>query len=101
MKKILILDRMTVPYWNIRIQDLLSRLLTVNSVEITQPDNKILRKIATKLFFEYGIKISDAQLSKVVENASLSYKKLINSVVSIVQNSIYGKYKTKSIISRL
>lgn len=101
MKKILILDRMPVSCWNIRIPDLLSRLLTINSVEITQPDNKMLLKIANKLFFEYGIKISDAQLSKIVENSSLSYKKLINSVTHIVQKSIYEKYKTKSLINRL
>lgn len=100
-KKVLLMDRLPFSCWRIEIMDLLSRLLTINSVEITQPDNKLLMKIANKLFFEYGIKVNNVQLCKIVENSGFSYKKLINTIMNIVQKSISGKYKTKNIINTL
>lgn len=100
-KKVLIMDRVPFSCWNIEIMDLLSRLLTINSVEITQPDNKLLMRIASKLFFEYGIKVNNVYLERIIENSGFSYKKLINTVMNIVQKSISGKYKTKNIINTL
>ena len=64
----LLISRTAPSMWNIKLRDLRSRLLTLPAINIKNPNDELLLKIAKKISKDFGINITDETLQYIIDH---------------------------------
>ncbi|MFL2812904.1 MAG: hypothetical protein ACJZ8H_03755 [Paracoccaceae bacterium] len=70
-------------FWEIRLKDLLSRLMTLTILELNMPDDSLLAAVMAKQFLDRQIKVDDEVLKYAISRMERSFlfaKKLVEAL---------------------
>lgn len=98
LKKVLILAKNPVVEWNLKLNDLKSRLISITSTKINPPDQALSEKLIKKFFFEYGIKYQKDYIPKILTKTKNSYAAIFNFIKNLNDENILNKKNIKSLI---
>lgn len=92
----LLLSRTPPSLWNVRLKDLRSRLQTLPAIQINQPNDDLLLKIAQKISKDFGIVIADETLKYLMERITRDVKTL-SKTLKILDRIALQKQKSITI----
>ncbi|MDC0074418.1 DnaA/Hda family protein [Alphaproteobacteria bacterium] len=75
-----IADRKPPAFWNIKLPDLKSRLLSISSIELRRPDDILLQLLMSKLFQDKQLQINKDVITYAISRIERSYE-AVNSFV--------------------
>ncbi|MAR79341.1 MAG: hypothetical protein CMM18_03820 [Rhodospirillaceae bacterium] len=89
---IFILDREAPARWEVSLKDLESRLRAMTTVELKNPDDKLIEQLFFKLFYDRQIKINDDVVKYLVKRVERDFE-YIQSIVEIIDTKSFSYKK--------
>ncbi|PPR77242.1 MAG: DnaA regulatory inactivator Hda [Alphaproteobacteria bacterium MarineAlpha2_Bin1] len=88
---IFLLDRKAPAKWNIKLQDLKSRVRSMAVIELKKPDDQLLELLFKKLFTDRQIKVNDEVVKFLLKRVERNFKDVQNLVDEIDIQSFANK----------
>ena len=89
---IFLLDREPPARWSVSLKDLESRLRAMTTVELKNPDDKLIEQLFFKLFYDRQIKINDDVVKYLVKRVERDFEN-IQSIVEIIDTKSFSYKK--------
>lgn len=100
-KTIMLTSSIPISELDINMPDLKTRLSSVNTAEITKPDDDFLTNLLLKCFYDEQVKISPKEIDYILKNIERSFSKINDFVFKINEHTLSGKKITFSSLRQI
>ena len=101
-KTLFLTDESSFAQWKVNLPDLRSRLRSIPSIRLKNPDDDLLKALLTKLFRDRQINVADDLKSYIIKRIERSFYSVQNFVDKIDNLTMSQKRKiTKPVINKV